>query len=366
MQKVLVMAVLVLFLGCDDRVPPSSSEEPVFSNVKPDEHVVFFRTSGWLDTTRHEWHLPIHGWIYEPEDSSSRKAAFETALEKQFGLVADKKTAPILARRLNLLIADNERDKGIVIQIAGRNYELPPSADNGHIKTTIAIPLADVEEYSSNGFIDYVAVTRAPESREFKGMVRLVEPSGRSVISDIDDTVKITDVTERRSMLNHTFLLDFVAAPGMAQLYGDWATDGVSFHFVSSSPWQLYSPLSEFLDDNGFPWATFNLKAIRFRDETIFDLFKKGTETKPAIIEQILVMYPGRQFVLVGDSGEQDPEVYAGLLRKHPEQVLKVYIRNVTAETADNARFTAVFDDIDAARWQLFEDPQSLTLPLGW
>jgi len=358
------MAVLVLFLGCEDREPPSSSERPVFSDIKPDEHVVFFRTSGWLDEDRHEWHLPIHGWIYEPEDSASRKAIFEKGLEEQFDLVTNSETAAILARRVNLLIADNERDKKIVVSIADRDYEFPPSAENGHFEMTITVPAADAEEYSHGGFIEYAAVTRTSESRQFKGMVRLVQPTGQSVISDIDDTVKITAVTDRKSMLEHTFLLDFVAAPGMPQLYRSWAGDDVSFHFVSSSPWQLYSPLSEFLDNSDFPWATFDLKAIRFRDESIFDLFKKGTETKPATIEQILSTYPGRQFVLVGDSGEQDPEVYAGLLREHPEQVLKAYIRNVTQETADNARFTAVFDGIDPARWQLFDDPEALTLPV--
>ena len=183
------------------------------------------------------------------------------------------------------------------------------------------------------------------------------------MISDIDDTVKISNVTDRKSLLEHTFLLDFVAAPGMAELYRNWAADDVGFHFVSSSPWHLYEPLSEFLDSSGFPAATFSLKSVRFRDETLFDLFKKGTETKPAAIRKILDRYPGRKFVLVGDSGEQDPEVYAALLRERPEQILRVYIRNVTQESADNERFGEVFESIDPDRWQLFTDPQTLSLP---
>ena len=102
---------------------------------------------------------------------------------------------------------------------------------------------------------------------------------------------------------------------------------------------------------------------VRFRDETLVDLFKKGTETKPAAIEKILDRYPDREFVLVGDSGEQDPEVYAYLLRNRPDQILKIYIRNVTQESADNERFATVFEDIDSDRWQLFDDPKTLTLP---
>ena len=149
----------------------------------------------------------------------------------------------------------------------------------------------------------------------------------------------------------------------MADLYRRWSGEGVAFHYVSSSPWQLYEPLDEFLAGSGFPWSTFSLKPVRFRDETLLDLFKKGTETKPRAIEAILDRYPARQFVLVGDSGEQDPEVYAAMMRRRPDQIAKVYIRNVTQESADNARFTTLFADIDRNRWQLFDDPKSLAIP---
>ena len=73
--------------------------------------------------------------------------------------------------------------------------------------------------------------------------------------------------------------------------------------------------------------------------------------------------YPERKFVLVGDSGEQDPEVYAALMHKYPGQVLKAYIRNVTDETAGNERFSTVFDGICTESWLLFDDPRSLVLP---
>ena len=75
------------------------------------------------------------------------------------------------------------------------------------------------------------------------------------------------------------------------------------------------------------------------------------------------MMDPHCDFVLVGDSGEQDPEVYAALIRKFPEQIKKIYIRNVTNEEAGNDRFNAVFGDIDPDRWLLFDSPAGLELP---
>ena len=62
-------------------------------------------------------------------------------------------------------------------------------------------------------------------------------------------------------------------------------------------------------------------------------------------------------------SGEQDPEVYAELIRERPHQVQRVYIRNVTGEAPENDRFAAVFDGIEPWRWQLFDTPETLELP---
>ena len=177
----------------------------------------------------------------------------------------------------------------------------------------------------------------------------------------IDDTVKISEVTNRKKLLEQAFLLDFEAAPGMADLYNKWSNESSSIHLVSSSPWQLYAPLDEFLHANDFPPATFSLKQVRFRDQSLFNLFKKGTETKPEAIKKILETYPDRTFVLVGDSGEHDPEVYSSLMREFPEKIRRVFIRNVTGETADNERFESLFEGIDNGRWELFEDAATLT-----
>jgi hypothetical protein len=362
MQKTIALCAFLLLAGCDRGVPDGGVNN-IASDIKPDETLVFFRTSGWLDSASEQWLLPVHGWIYEPQDSTFRKAAFEKVLQDRFDLSVTKQTEANLARRLNLLIADNERGKSIVVKIAGSTYELPASVENGHFEKVIAIPAARVAKHSKNGFVRYAAVIDDSDAREFTGTIRLLDPNGFSVISDIDDTVKVSNVTDRKRLLEHAFLLDFSAAPGMAELYREWSAEDTGFHFVSSSPWQLYEPLSEFLDESGFPWATFSLKAVRFRDDTLLDLFRKGTETKPDTIREILDRYPGRKFVLVGDSGEQDPEVYASLLRERPGQIVKIYIRNVTRESADSARFTTLFEDIDEDRWQLFEDPATVILP---
>ncbi|MEM7282073.1 MAG: phosphatase domain-containing protein [Pseudomonadota bacterium] len=358
MKSVLVLIMGLCVAGCGDK--PTASQPPLVSDIKDDETVVFFNTSGWLDEEENVWQLPIHGWIYEPEDSTARKAAFRVVLEEQFDLTTAQNQENNLTERLNLLIADNERGKTIVIRIGDRVIALPKSAENGHFQETISLSVEDVEKNADDGIVRFSAVTEAGEERAFKGQIRLDTPTGLSVISDIDDTVKISHVTDKRRLMEQTFLRDFEAASGMSQLYQVLADSGVAFHYVSSSPWQLYQPLDEFLEQSGFPWATFSLKAVRFRDETLLSLFKKGTETKPKAITAILDRYPNRQFILVGDSGEQDPEVYAKLLRERPNQVIRVLIRNVTQEKSDNQRFMDLFAELDQGRWQLFDHPKGI------
>ena len=354
----LLLFVSVLLCGCNTKASAPPDGSLAVSDIKSDEHLVFFKTAAWYEADGDTWHIPIHGWIYEPEDSSARKAILREALERGFDLEVDEPAEQILSKRVNLLLADNERGKQIVIDLAGRPYTLPPSAPNGHFQAVLSLSGREISEYAANGRLPYSAITDSYEKRIFHGEVLLVSPEGLSVVSDIDDTVKITEVTDRGRLLANTFLREFEAAPGMQPLFADWAEQGARFHFVSSSPWQLYGPLASFLDESGFPPATFSLKDVRFRDETLLNLFKKGTETKPAAIRTILDRYPDRVFLLVGDSGEQDPEVYADLIRARPEQIKAVYIRNVTQETREGDRFNAVFDGVPPDRWHLFDDPE--------
>lgn len=360
MYKFAVRMMILVFLGLS--TGPLRADI-AYSEIAADETVVFFRTSAWLDSAAREWHIPIRGWIYEPEDSAARKAVFATILESEYGLSPSAETQGNFDRRINLMIADNERGKQIVISVAGKTIALPSSGVDGHFATTLVLTADQVDAHIDHSRLFFRAVTRADERRSFFGEVLLVEPHGLGIISDIDDTVKISNITDRRELLESTFLQDFAAVPFMAQLYSAWSAQGASLHFVSSSPWQLYEPLDEFLVDSGFPRAALELKSVRFRDTTLFNLFKKGTETKPAVIEKILSAYPTRKFILVGDSGEHDPEVYSRLMRKYPEQILRVYIRNVGDTSANDERFATLFSGIDAERWDLF-DSAEIFLPV--
>ena len=114
----------------------------------------------------------------------------------------------------------------------------------------------------------------------------------------------------------------------------------------------------------------------RPRGELSFFQFKKnlqifqGNEVGPflnllasATTHLVEGLIPPRSVnILVGDSGERDPEVYAAILRKHPEQIEKILIRSIPGEGSDDLRYRRAFDGIDAKRWQSFSSPSEITL----
>jgi phosphatidate phosphatase APP1 len=106
------------------------------------------------------------------------------------------------------------------------------------------------------------------------------------------------------------------------------------------------------------------MKPFRWKDETFFNLFKSPEGYKRRVIEPILGNFPQRRFVLVGDSGERDPEIYAGLERKYPEQVMRILIRDVTGEEADGERYQKVFKNVPPERWRVFQRPGEIEAAL--
>ena len=326
--------------------------------IRSDEQLTFFPTYASLSADGKHWHVPIHGWIYEPATSLFRRKLIESALASTYDLHVADEHKQLFSRRVQLLLADNERSKEIRIHFGATDYVLPPSEKNGHMSTTLTIPKSELLQLQKKGVIRYTA---GSSQRRFHGRVHLIPEEGVSVISDIDDTIKISSVLNRKELLRHTFYEPFQAVPGMADFY-QWLerTYQSSFHYVSSSPWHLYDPLQEFVSRQHFPPAEFILKEFRYKDKTFMNLFKKGSDTKPQLIRSILKRFPKRSVILIGDSGEEDPEAYAQLMTEFPDQIVLCLIRNITNESLKNARMSRVFGAQFKSRVHLFETTEEL------
>ena len=192
-------------------------------------------------------------------------------------------------------------------------------------------------------------------------------PTARfGVISDIDDTVLWTNVTNK---LNMALMLARSNAhtrkpfKGVAAFYralqkgAGGVDEGNPVFYVSSSPWHLFGPLVEFLRVQGIPVGPLLLRELGLRE--VFKLTSHGNH-KLEKIELILRFYPDMQFVLIGDSGEQDPEIYAEVVRRHPRSVRVIYIRNVNPDPTRIEALDKLIEEVSATGTQLILAPDSV------
>ncbi|WP_207955706.1 phosphatase domain-containing protein [Rubrobacter marinus] len=169
---------------------------------------------------------------------------------------------------------------------------------------------------------------------EARASGRVLVPNGArfGVISDLDDTVIQTGVTSLLKMLRTALLHNAhtrLPFEGVTHFYRALQGDANPIFYVSSSPWNLYDLLEDFLDVHGVPAGPLFLK-----DWSPMAL--KGHEQhKLGVIRTLLATYPDLPFVLVGDSGEQDPEIYRTVVRENPGRIAAVYIRDVTTAERD-------------------------------
>ncbi|WP_241175873.1 phosphatase domain-containing protein [Modestobacter sp. KNN46-3] len=160
----------------------------------------------------------------------------------------------------------------------------------------------------------------------------------RGVVCDVDDTVWVTGLrhplraawrTLARSSSGRTMV------PGMAGLLTRLVQDHphAPVVYLSNGPWNLAGPVARFLDRNRFPAG-----ALLMTDwgVTPRGWFRDGRAHKRGALERLTADLPGIRWVLVGDDGEHDPEIYRGFARQHPDRVEAIALRQVhPADAAD-------------------------------
>lgn len=159
-----------------------------------------------------------------------------------------------------------------------------------------------------------------------------------AVISDIDDTVMYTGVANKLKMMYRLFVAraeQRTAFPGVAALYRGFHVGDGDKHcqrpllYVSRAPWSIYEMLEEFFRMNRIP-----VGPILFLREWGLTLQRplprRAEDHKRGLIETMLSLYAPLPFVLIGDSGQRDPEIYSRVVREHPDRIRTVYIRDVS------------------------------------
>lgn len=159
-----------------------------------------------------------------------------------------------------------------------------------------------------------------------------------AIVSDVDDTILISHATQALKKLrliltkNSKTRLPFV---GVASFYKALQTGNPSdncnpIFYVSSSEWNLYDFLEDFCDVRNIPKGPFLLQELK---TSLWKLMKSGGGThshKKDKVLHLMEVYPDQKFILIGDSGQRDAELYQSIAEQYPDRILSIYIRDVS------------------------------------
>lgn len=187
--------------------------------------------------------------------------------------------------------------------------------------------------------ISYASTLKKREitnNNQFKGEILIPNKKANyGIISDIDDTILHTGVVSKLKwkLLFNTFFKSPKkrrALAGASDFYsilqkGSSEKRINPFFYVSHSPWNLYNYLDYFLKENHFPKGAILLRSMRM----IFSRKKDEIPEKQKAINNIVKSYPNLNFILIGDAGEYDAEVYMDVVQKFPNRINAIFLRNV-------------------------------------
>ncbi len=256
---------------------------------------------------------------------------------------APSKGSSALSRNLRRLTVT--RFEGASVEVAfGDQAQTVKSGAEGRFEVTFSSPKGEPYEAGTH------VLTAKTGDVATQTAVQVLSPDAPFfVVSDFDDTVAVTNVISKRGLLKAALLSDAdtqPAVPGMNRFYECLRQDKKAkpeIAFVSGSPVEFVPRISSFLIKNEIPFSGLYLREL-------------GPKTlsgyKQPIIRSLMKEFPQHPVVLIGDSGEHDPEVYKEIREEFPTRVLAVYIRNA-GRAEDETRFKDMMlfsDAADAAR----------------
>lgn len=183
--------------------------------------------------------------------------------------------------------------------------------------------------------------------------VLIPPPTARfGVVSDIDDTViqsEVSNFLRAARMVLMENALTRLPFPGVAAFYralklGSGGAEHNPIFYVSSSPWNIYDVIEDFLEAQEIPAGPLMLRDWDLRPE-----LRDHHSHKTRVIREIFETYPSLPFILVGDSTQEDPEIYSKIVREYPARVLAVYIRSVSPHPERVKRIQELAAEVQAA-----------------
>ncbi len=292
--------------------------------------------------------------VYDGWGTPTSFAVSGRVLEDQDEKAPDKSASESvnIIENIKALESDEIRFADLQVNVGGTSYTAT-SDDDGNFKVQVKnLPAAAA---LSPGLLPVtVTVTKVPgrdaaklKIKEGKGNIYIYDDKVpfTAIVSDVDDTIVKTYVTDKKKLIGAVLLKNahqLEPVVGASDAYQRAKTSGVTGYFyLSGSPQNFYLRIQSYLAHNKFPAGPLLLKNLGDDNMT------KQQGYKVERLEGLLQALPSMRIVVIGDSGEHDPEIYAELRKKHPERVVGIVIRKTPGSNVAASRFAGMttFDD---------------------
>lgn len=286
-----------------------------------------------------------------------------TAIAGKLDLDEKDPNYPTIEERLRPFVQDIKPGSQVKAVHGKTTLKLGPGGRNG-----ISSDIKTLPDGKSGALVPTSAEVPKGANGELKMNTFYAEPEGWGVISDIDDTIKITQTSDPIGILRTTFLETPEVCPGMPELYKNIQSlvqDKSPWFYLSASPYNLYPFLRDFRDQN-YPQGTIILRDASWMSlPGLLTTLTLGTEDyKVDRMEKIYSWLPKRKMICIGDSTQSDPEAYGEIYRKYPGWIKVILIRKVEDIAAigieaknEPERFEKAFKDVPKEVWHVFSDP---------
>ncbi|CAM1509065.1 Fc.00g028040.m01.CDS01 [Cosmosporella sp. VM-42] len=337
--------------------------------------------------TNQGWSVRVHGNVYKIPDVDQDKIddlANVFLIDTEVKDLSDSEKAQARNVTKSIFVVQQD-DESVTIDFVN-DVDVRPDASGGAINAKggaqkIKLPFNTTTEGDFDTFVllknttgrdgGHLAAGNATKSIQTLNMYAegknnsgnstayLVPPTGITILSDIDDILRITKIYEPKEGLLNTFARPFTPWMNMPEIYANWSASIPDFHFhyLTTTPEQVTRNYMDFIYKT-YPLGSFDTRPLNFSD------LSATLSIRRFLLDKIFQTFPERKFVLVGDTTNSDVmKAYPALYKDYPGQVQCIFLRN-TSSTDSGDKFpynTEGFKDIPQTHYMFFNVPDDLT-----
>ncbi|KAH8601532.1 hypothetical protein B0O99DRAFT_648248 [Bisporella sp. PMI_857] len=338
---------------------------PLPHNISANDTVWLFDNTAYRNPKTGKWEAEFVAAVFD-QDTGLEVSTVVADLAEKLGIGRGDAQEEIIRQRLMLFMQSILPGRKVKVTFGQKDeLALGPGGRYG-ISSDIKPLRAD---FKDGDIVPSVAKVPQGANGVLHMNTAFAEPEGWAVISDVDDTIKVTQTSSPIGIIQSTFVAQATPVAGMPELYTfiqRLISNSAPWFYLSASPYNLYPFLADFRQ-RYYPQGTLILRDASWMNLAgLLSNLTLGTqEYKVERMTKVNSWLPKRKMILIGDSTQSDPEAYGEIYNKNKKWVKLILIRRVDdiaavgiEEKNEPQRFEKAFKHIPKNVWHVFDNPE--------